>query len=275
MLEKQKQLLQSGKTVAQIIGDAVGDFVAIGKTAFKKLGLRRTGGGLNNPNGRKGQVLMLPFGPKLEAFVAEMPKVTTGGVEWYKLVCEDANGYLVGIPINRLCERYIADKRDEGDPNPRPEEVGTESSLTAYFVGPSDDICLQNLCDHLAGRAIKINDVMTETRILSDGTTARGRRWNYELAPDDEQPKFQESLLWVLMNWDQAKQEMTKEEQEDILDQAKQAGIDVNTITGCDEGTGEGDDAGTEDQGDQDGQDGADTTEPAGNAGKGGKKNKP
>jgi hypothetical protein len=275
MLEKQKQLLQSGKTVAQIIGDAVGEFVAIGKTAFKKLGLRRTGGGLNNPNGRKGQVLMLPYGPRLEAFVAEMPKVGSSGVEWYKLVCEDANGYLVGIPINRLCERYIADKRDEGDPNPKPEEVGTESSLTAYFVGPSDDICLQNLCDHLQGRAIKINDVINETRILSDGTTARGRRWNYELAPDDEQPNFQESLLWVLMNWDQAKQEMTKEEQEDILDQAKQAGIDVNTITGGNEGTGEGDDAGIEGQGEQDGQDGADTTEPAGNAGKGGKKNKP
>jgi hypothetical protein len=77
------------------------------------------------------------------------------------------------------------------------------------------------------------------------------------------------------MNWDQAKQEMTKEEQEDILDQAKQAGIDVNTITGGNEGTGEGDDAGIEGQGEQDGQDGADTTEPAGNAGKGGKKNKP
>lgn len=275
MLEKQKQLLQSGKTVAQIIGDAVGEFVAIGKTAFKKLGLRRTGGGLNNPNGRKGQVLMLPYGPRLEAFVAEMPKVGSSGVEWYKLVCEDANGYLVGIPINRLCERYIADKRDEGDPNPRPEEVGTESSLTAYFVGPSDDICLQNLCDHLQGRAIKINDVINETRILSDGTTARGRRWNYELAPDDEQPNFQESLLWVLMNWDQAKQEMTKEEQDNILDQAKTAGIDVGVITGGDEGNNNDEGAGTEGQEGQDGQDGADTSEPAGNAGKGGKKNKP
>lgn len=272
MLEKQKALLQSGKTVAQIIGDAVGEYTAIGKSAFKKLGLRRTGGGLNNPNGRKGQVLMLPYGPRLEAFVAEMPKVGTSGVEWYKLVAEDANGYLVGIPINRLCERYMADKRDENDPNPKPEEVGTESTLTQFFVGPSDDLCLQNLCDHLAGRAIKINDVITETRILSDGTTARGRRWNYELAPDDEQPNFQESLLWVLLNWEEAKQEMTKEEQADILDQAKNAGIDVNVITGGDEGTGEGDDEDTEDQGEQ-GE--AAPTPPAGNAGKGGKKNKP
>ena len=272
MLEKQKALLQSGKTVAQIIGDAVGEYTAIGKSAFKKLGLRRTGGGLNNPNGRKGQVLMLPYGPRLEAFVAEMPKVGSSGVEWYKLVCEDANGYLVGIPINRLCERYMADKRDEGDPNPKPEEVGTESPLTAYFVGPSDDVCLQNLCDHLEGRAIKIGDVITETRILGDGTTARGRRWAYDFAPEDEQPKFQESLLWVLLNWEEAKQEMTKEEQEDILDQAKQAGIDVNTITGGDEGDGEGDDANTEGQ---DEQDGAESPAPKGNTGQGGKKNKP
>lgn len=272
MLEKQKQLLRSGKTVAQIIGDAVGDFVAIGKTAFKKLGLRRTGGGLNNPNGRKGQVLMLPYGPKLEAFVAEMPKVGSSGVEWYKLVAEDANGYLVGIPINRLCERYIADKRDEGDPNPKPEEVGTESPLTAYFVGPSDDLCLQNLCDHLQGRAIKIGDVITETRILSDGTTARGRRWNYDYAPDDEQPVFEESLLWVLLNWEEAKKQLSEEEQADILKQAEDAGIDVNVITGGDEGTGEGDNEGVEDQ---EGQNDASTPEPTGNAGKGGKKNKP
>lgn len=266
MLEKQKQLLQSGKTVAQIIGDAVGEFVSVGMSAFKKLGLRRTGGGLNNPNGRKGQVLMLPYGPKLGAFVAEMPKVTTGGVEWYKLVAEDANGYLVGIPINRLCERYIADKRDEGDPNPRPEEVGTESPLTAFFVGPSDDVCLQNLCDHLAGRAIKIGEVYTETRILGDGTTARGRRWAYDLAPDDEQPNFQESLLWVLMNWDEAKKQMTEEEQAAVLDQAKNAGIDTEVITG------DAGDAGEAEEGEPEG---ADTPAPTGNTGKGGKKNKP
>lgn len=269
MLEKQKVLLQSGKTVAQIIGDAVGEYVSIGMPAFKKLGLRRTGGGLNNPNGRKGQVLMLPYGPKLSAFVAEMPKVTTGGVEWYKLVAEDSNGYLVGIPINRFCERYIADRRDEGDPNPRPEEVGTESSLTQFFVGPSDDVCLQNLCDHLEGRAIKIGEVYTETRILGDGTTARGRRWAYDLAPDDEQPQFQESLLWVLMNWDEAKKQMTEEEQADILKQAGDAGIDIGAITEGTEGTDNDNTDDAEGQEGQEGQEGAESPTPAGNAGKG------
>lgn len=266
MLEKQKELLKSGKTIAEIIGNAVGEYVSVGMSAFKKLGLRRTGGGLNNPNGRKGQVLMLPYGPKLGAFVAEMPKVGSSGVEWYKLVAEDANGYLVGIPINRLCERYIADRRDEGDPNPRPEEVGTESPLTQFFVGPSDDVCLQNLCDHLEGRAIKIGDVITETRILGDGTTARGRRWAYDFAPEDEQPKFKESLLWVLMNWDEAKKEMTEEEQAAVLDQAKNAGIDTEVITGDADNAGE---AGEDEPEDTD----TPANTPA--SGKGGKKNKP
>lgn len=266
MLEKQKELLKSGKTIAEIIGNAVGEFVSVGMSAFKKLGLRRTGGGLNNPNGRKGQVLMLPYGPKLGAFVAEMPKVTAGGVEWYKLVAEDANGYLVGIPINRLCERYIADKRDEGDPNPRPEEVGTESPLTQFFVGPSDDVCLQNLCDHLEGRAIKIGEVYTETRILGDGTTARGRRWAYDLAPEDEQPKFKESLLWVLMNWDEAKKEMTEEEQSTVLDQAENAGIDIAAITG---------DAALADEAGGDEPENTDPSADTAASAKGGKKNKP
>ena len=266
MLEKQKELLRSGKSIAQIIGDAVGEYVSVGMSAFKKLGLRRTGGGLNNPNGRKGQVLMLPYGPKLGAFVAEMPKVTTGGVEWYKLVAEDANGYLVGIPINRLCERYLADKRDDGDPNPDSKEVGTESPLTAFFVGPSDDVCLQNLCDHLEGRAIKIGEVYTETRILGDGTTARGRRWAYDLAPEDEQPNFQESLLWVLMNWDEAKKQMTEEEQAAVLDQAKNAGIDTEIITG---------DAGDAGEAGEDEPEGTDTPTDTPATGKGGKKNKP
>ena len=263
MLEKQKTLLQSGKTVAEIIGAAVGDAVTVGMSAFKELGNRRTGGGLNNPNGRKDQVLMLPYGPKLGAFVAKMPKVGTSGIEWFKLVCEDANGYLVGIPINRLCERYIADKRDEGDPNPRPEEVGTDSPLVKYYVGPTDDICLQNLCDHLEGRAIKIGDVINETRILSDGTTARGRRWAYDVAPDDEQPNFNESLLWVLLNWEEAKKQMTEEQQAAILDQAEKTGIDTTVITG--EG---GNDADEADEA------GADDSQSEDTDGKTGKKNK-
>lgn len=229
MLEKQKALLASGKTMLNIIKDAVGDAVDVGMSAFKKFGLRRTGGGVNNPNGVKGDILMLPYGPLLGHFVAEMPKVN-GGVEWYKLVCENSKGYLVGIPINRLCESYVADKRDEGDTVPKPTPVSTESPLTQFYVGPTDDVCLQNFCDHLAGHAIKIEDVYQETRLFTDGTSGRGKRWKYDKASDAENPDFRQSMLWVLMNWDEACKSLTPEELKEVEAAAKAAGVDITAI---------------------------------------------
>lgn len=240
MLEEQRKILESSKDFSEIVKEGLGGTpIETGLSAWEMLAQRRGGGGVNAPGGHKGQVLFLPYGPAMRVLLGAYDPVTKGGPNWFRLLCCDAKGFLTGISVNRLCESFAIEYATE-DGELRQKDVTTDSPLIRYYIGGDDALATENLCNHLAGKPIVITDVMHERRVLIDGSTARGTRWAYrEATPEECSVKFEDTLLWVLCNWHEAKKMLTEEQAAKMKDAMKNAGVDEAKLDEAtkDEGT--------------------------------------
>ena len=168
------------------------------------------GGVDGGAGGYEGQRLQLPWDPEIIALMCRAQEgVRTGsttGPSWAQLIVEDVDGgYLVGISIRRLSEKYHGWLEDEDEEDAKDYTTcggpNGDAKLPKKFKGATDADALVAFCEFLAGKVIKITKITTIQRKMNtaNGTQIISQKiWDYVL---DGEEAPQDTMLAAIHRW--------------------------------------------------------------------------